>query len=152
MSRRRVRLGQVRVYKSGRVIRLMPQKQAYEAIFQKRAVEIFTNGVFMGISFVQHQREIAAVQHARKSEAKAQAYSVLNDPDARRSCVVLTRAEAEAVAERRPSRTEGMSFDDPRRDARVVAGLPEMDLAEAARVKFKAMFGGMLHRTGEVAC
>jgi hypothetical protein len=138
--RRRIKQGMERVYLGGRIIRVVAQVEASRLLSEGKAVEIQKNGVYMGVELMSHGK-IASVKRSALEETKANTYRVLNDPDARRSCVVLSRAETEAVAHRLPSRTEGMT--EHQRDARVGRGLPEMDLAEAARRKFREMFPGM---------
>jgi hypothetical protein len=137
--RRRIKPGMERIYKDGRVIRLVPQVDVARLLKQKKAVEIHKNGVYMGIRLVEYS-EIAKVRRAQTVNDKADSRSVLEDADCRRSCVVLSRAEVEAIVHRTPSRTEGLKDDAPERDARVLQGLPEMDLPERARRKFKQMF------------
>ncbi len=145
MSRRRQRSKEsIKVFGlSFNVLRLLDKAHAQLLLDQDRAFEVMSlDGTkFLGIQMVESPKVCRALKESR---AKA---PVQTEPDARRSCVVLSKAEAESVAERRKSRTAGMSFTDPRRDERVRQGLPEMDFAERSVVKFNAMFPNLAPST-----
>lgn len=130
---KRMQPGVERVYVGDRVIRVVAQAKAARLLREGKASVFERNGVYMGIRLEGH-REVgeirAAVQKTRCSPEEA---------DARRSCVVLSRAEVEAIADRARSRTACMT--EAQRDSRVLRGLPEMDLPERARAKFSQMFG-----------
>jgi hypothetical protein len=120
------------------VIRLVDEHDATRLLDGNRAVDVYdAEGKFLGLQMCE-RADLVRQDRAKESGRAAAAKIAERMP---RACIVLSKAEAEAVAERRASRTEGMSFDDPRRDARIAAGRPEMDAAEAARAKFNAMFG-----------
>jgi hypothetical protein len=142
---KRIKLGMVHVFtEQGQRARIASEANAMLLVGQGKAVLYYRDGVCRGIKLCSAKR-IAAAERAAHEAAKRAAIAaevrerLRSSPDARRSCVVLSRAEAEAVADRSRSRTAALT--DEARDARVAMGLPEMDLPERARRKFHAMFG-----------
>lgn len=138
---RKLNAGSERVYEHGRVVRMIAQVDAARMLHQGKAVKVVRSGVFMGIEIGGHAA-MAKERDASKNDMKQVTRSVLEDADARRSCVVLSRAEVESIADRSKSRTEGLT--DAQRDSRVQRGFPEMDLPERARAKFNQMFGHLV--------
>lgn len=125
----------MRVYAQDRVVKFVTAEHAQRMVDDGRATCRIVNGVLMGIDLVEYA-QLAAMKSASKADAKS-AQPSPSEQDARRSCVVLSKAEVDAIVTKE-SRTAAWPVDDPRRDARVAAGLPEMDLTERARQKLKA--------------
>jgi hypothetical protein len=145
MARRRQRNdGCVRLYAGGigplRMIKMISNRQAARMVSDDKASAVYEGGVmeageegaFIGVQLCESERT---------AKMRARQQYTLTVQDVLRSCVVLSRAEVEAIADRSVSRTEGLT--DDQRDARLLRGLPEMDIAERARAKFSQMFGHM---------
>gem|GEM_PF-5776135 len=109
MSKRRIRPGVERVYENNRVIKIVPQVEVARLLKQKKAVEIYCNGVYVGIRLVEY-KTIAAARTAVVDADRVGTRSVLEDADARRSCVVLSRAAVESLADRSRSKTAGLPW------------------------------------------
>ena len=138
---RRMKPGVERVYLGDRVIRVVPQAEAARLVNQGKASVVHRGGVYMGIR-LENPREVSEIRFAavqKDVRSLQEDRQSLEEADVRRSCVVLSRAEAEAIADRARSRTACMT--EAQRDSRVLRGLPEMDLPERARAKFSQMFG-----------
>jgi hypothetical protein len=127
--------GRVKLYAAGepherRVVKILSAQQATRLLNTYRATYAFDeDGECLGIRFCDGQHKVQ----------KAMRAPVVTE-EMRNGCVVLSKAEVETLADRMPSRTARLT--DEQRDARVAKGLPEMDLAESARVKFQTMFPG----------
>jgi hypothetical protein len=134
MARRRNRDGMLKLYAAGenherRVIMFISSAKGQRMLNDKTATMVFEeDGDFLGI------RKCDSAYKARKANAPA---PVITE-EMMSGCVVLSRAEVESLADRSVSRTARLT--EEQRDARVSRGLPEMDLAESARVKFQTMF------------
>ena len=139
MARRRRRDdGRVRLFAAGeprerRISKIVSGQQATLLLNSYRATYAFDeDGLCIGIRFCDGKHKVQ----------KAMRPSVITE-EMRSGCVMLSRAEVESLADRSVSRTARLT--DEQRDARVLRGLPEMDLAESARVKFQKMFPGRLN-------
>jgi hypothetical protein len=126
----------VKIYAAGesherRIVKIVSQDKATQMLNAYSAAMAFDeDGEFIGIRLCDGKYK------ARKANAPA---PVITE-EMRSGCVVLSRAEVESLADRSVSRTARLT--DEQRDARVAKGLPEMDLAESARLKFQSMFPG----------
>jgi hypothetical protein len=125
----------VKVFAAGkdherRVVSVCGQAKAARLLNDYRATMVFDDdGDLEGI-------RLCESRHAAKKAMRAPVVT----EEMRNGCVVLSKAEVESLADRMPSRTARLT--EEQRDARVAKGLPEMDLAESARVKFQTMFPG----------